>query len=162
MPRLYLTYNNKREYYSYTYNNDRPIYLTLNDREIEAYLYKISTTKIANIKEINDDLIEVLSVSGEMIIIDNKKVFKSSDKYDAYIDALGSKIKAFLEEKNIARYREALPQEYEPRVNRNRKKDGKLLVANDSIALEVLFSKNAPYIDISKDNSVSIDKELHL
>lgn len=154
MNRLYLTYNersSKREYYSYAVLKNNPVYVSLNANEIEGYLYKILSSEIAKIKEISASLMEITMETGEMIIIDNVKVFKSLDKFDQYIREFQKRIKAYREAENIRDYKERLPKRYIPKVNRVKSRArNKLLISGVSLALVAILASNYLNEEIKK------------
>lgn len=157
MNRLYLTYNersSKREYYSYAVLKNNPVYVSLNANEIEGYLYKILSSEIAKIKEISASLMEITMETGEMIIIDNVKVFKSLDKFDQYIREFQKRIKAYREAENIRDYKERLPKRYIPKVNRAKSRArNKLLISGVSLALVAILASNYLNTEIKKEQS---------
>ena len=131
MPKLYLTNNQENEYYTYTNNSDKPVYLTLKDEEVEAYLKKITSHNLKSARSINANLIEVITEEDEIIVIDSIKVFNKDDKFASYLDKLKTTIKENLEKSNITTYKQSLPNDYIPKVKRGPKK-AKYMVEDNS------------------------------
>lgn len=157
MNRLYLTYNEKnakREYYSYTVLKDNPVYITLNPNEIEGYLKRILSRQMKNIRSINANLMELELATGEIIILDGIKLFKSNDQFDPYFDELKNRIKKSIEESNIKAYKQSLPKGYIPQVNRKRKTQAKYLISDERIELTLLLepSREQEIVDLSNTN----------
>lgn len=152
MRKLYLTYNekdNKKEGYSYI-GNTNPIYVNLSNAEIEAYLSKTLSDGIRQVRSINDNTLEVLTGSGEVVVIDSAKLFKSSDNLDVYYNDLGNKMRTTIESNNIATYKNSLPEGYSPRVNRGKNKNQKYL-ADETLATTLILSSG--YQELSMDLS---------
>ena len=141
MRKLYLTYNekdNKKEGYSYI-GDTNPIYVNLSNAEIEAYLSKTLSDGIKQVRSINDSTLEILTGSGEVVVIDSGKLFKSNDDLDLYYNDLGNKIRFSFEDTNIATYKNSLPEGYSPRVNRGKNKSQKYLI-DETLATTIILS----------------------
>lgn len=140
MRKLYLTYNEKdKKNESYSYSGDiNPVYTTLSAPEIEAYMRTILASKIKSVRSINDKLLEVITNSGETIVIDNAKVFNDSN-YPSSIE-LQERIKETIEKNNIAEYKKRLPENYNPRVNRKKKGKIKYMIEDNSIATNIILN----------------------
>lgn len=156
MHKLYLTTNkngSKREYYSYkTTKSNTPIYIILNEKEVELYLRSIAFYKIERVREINESLMEVTLESGAIAIIDSAEVFNKHDRFDNLIGSLQHNVKNFIENERIREYKNSLPQGYIPKVNR-RKKRGRLLISGISIGISVLVLANLLNLEINKSGN---------
>lgn len=156
MHKLYLTTNkngSKREYYSYkTTKSNTPIYIILNEKEVELYLRSIAFYKIERVREINESLMEVTLESGAIAIIDSVEVFNKHDRFDNLIRSLQHNVKNFIENERIREYKNSLPQGYIPKVNR-RKKRGRLLISGISLAMSVLVLANLLNLEINKSGN---------
>ena len=152
MRKLYLTYNekdNKKEGYSYI-GDTNPIYVNLSNAEIEAYLSKTLSDGIRQVRSINENTLELITRSGEVVVIDSVKLFKSNDSLDLYYNDLGNKIRFSFEDTNIATYKNSLPEGYSPRVNRGKNKNQKYL-ADETLATTLILSSG--YQELSMDLS---------
>lgn len=152
MRKLYLTYNekdSKKEGYSYS-GDTNPIYVNLSNAEIEAYLSKILSDGIIQVRSINENTLELITRSGEVVVIDSVKLFKSNDSLDLYYNDLGNKIRFSFEDTNIATYKNSLPEGYSPRVNRGKNKNQKYL-ADETLATNLIL--NSGYQELSVDLS---------
>lgn len=156
MHKLYLTTNkngSKREYYSYkTTKSNTPIYIILNEKEVELYLRSIAFYKIERVREINESLMEVTLESGAIAIIDSVEVFNKHDRFDNLIRSLQHNVKNFIENERIREYKNSLPKDYIPKVNR-RKKRGRLLISGISLAMSVLVLANLLNLEINKSGN---------
>ncbi|MCI9281313.1 MAG: hypothetical protein HFI49_03555 [Bacilli bacterium] len=152
MRKLYLTYNekdSKKEGYSYS-GDTNPIYVNLSNAEIEAYLSKILSDGIIQVRSINENTLELITRSGEVVVIDSVKLFKSNDSLDLYYNDLGNKIRFSFEDTNIATYKNSLPEGYSPRVNRGKNKSQKYLI-DETLATTIILSSG--YQELSIDLS---------
>ena len=152
MRKLYLTYNekdNKKEGYSYS-GDTNPIYVNLSNAEIEAYLSKTLSDGIKQARSINNNTLELITRSDEVVVIDSIKLFKSSDNLDAYYNDLGNKIRTTIESNNISTYKNSLPEGYSPRVNRGKNKNQKY-IADETLATTLIL--NSGYQELSMDLS---------
>ena len=152
MRKLYVTYNEKKkkkEGYSYI-GDTNPIYVNLSNAEIEAYLSKTLSDGIKQARSINDNTLELITRSDEVVVIDSIKLFKSRDNLDAYYNDLGNKIRTTFESNNIATYKNSLPAGYSPRVNRGKNKKQKYL-ADETLATNLIL--NSGYQELSVDLS---------
>jgi len=151
MRKLYLTYNNKEnKTESYSYSGDtNPIYTELADKELEAYLGTILKDKVRSTRSINDNILEVMTESGELIVLDSIRVFKENRDIKPYYTELQTRIKTSLENNNIDFYKKRLPDGYIPKVNRKRR--GKYLVEEGNMATSLILSGS--YTELSMDLS---------
>lgn len=148
MRKLYLTYNEKdKKSESYSYSGDiNPIYTTLSAVEKEAYMRTILDSEIKSVRSINDKLLEVVTNSGETIVIDNIKVFNDSN-YPSSIE-LQERIKEAIEKNNIAEYKKKLPENYNPRVNRKKNGKAKYIIEDNSIATNLILSSGFEHLSM--------------
>lgn len=145
MPKLYITYNsklNQKEYYSY---RDTTKYITLNPEEIEAYFQNLNSHKIRSARSVNDNLLEVQMENGEIVVIDNLKVFKGEEND---LRTFIANIKDSLESSNISSYKKRLPESYTPKVKRSNNKD-RYIIEDNSLAANLILSSN--YQKLSMD-----------
>ena len=152
MRKLYLTYNekdSKKEGYSYS-GDTNPIYVNLSNAEIEAYLSKTLSDGIIQVRSINENTLELITRSGEVVVIDSVKLFKSNDSLDLYYNDLGNKIRFSFEDTNIATYKNSLPEGYSPGVNRGKNKSQKYLI-DETLATTIILSSG--YQELSIDLS---------
>lgn len=144
MPKLYITYNsklNQKEYYSY----DTTKYIVLNPEEIEAYFQNLNSHKIRSTRSVNDNLLEVQMENGEIVVIDNLKVFKGEEND---LRTFIANIKDSLESSNITSYKKRLPEGYTPKVKRSNNKD-RYIIEDNSLAANLILSSN--YQKLSMD-----------
>lgn len=134
MPKLYITYNkntNQNEYYVYKNTSS---FISLKTEELTAYLTRVLESTITSARSIKDDLLEIVTSTEDIIVIDNPKAFS----LDSDIGELIARIKTFIENTRIRTYKNSLPQNYIPKVNRSSKAkyiiesdlSGNLLLAN--------------------------------
>lgn len=154
MSRLYLTYNErsgKREYYSYDVLQTGPVYIVLNEEEVKAYLNMIVTSSLARAREVNDSLMEIETQNGDIVIVDNAKVFsRVYDEQDSLIAALAQTVKTYLERKRREEYKRENPNYKTKRVNR--KKRNKWILRGLSISAATIMVANILVSEIKKDD----------
>lgn len=148
MRKLYLTYNEKdKKNDSYSYSGDiNPVYTTLSAPEIEAYMRTILASEIKSVRSINGKLLEVITNSGETIVIDNVKFFNDSN-YPSSIE-LQERIKEAIEKNNIAEYKKRLPENYNPRVNRKKKGKAKYIIEDNNIATNLILGSGLEHLSM--------------
>lgn len=153
MRKLYLTYNEKdKKQESYSYSGEtNPVYTNLSSEETEAYLRTILKEKIESTRCVNDNLLEVVTKSGEIVVIDSLKIFKESSIANSNYIELQNRIKASLENNNLRVYKSKLPEGYNPRVNRTKNEKDKYIIEDNSIGTNLILSSG--YTELSMDLS---------
>ena len=122
MNKFYIDDSDGRKYFAYKYRQDKVKYIGLDYNDVSLLLSSIAQDKIRNIHD-KDKYMEIVFESGFTLIIDNLKVFNPhKDNHDKYFQALLIKIKSFIEKETLKKYKETLPINYIPKVNRTRQK----------------------------------------
>ncbi len=118
MSKYFITYNNGRSFYSYINSNK---YVELTETESMLLLTKILNSSIHNIIEIGEKAMEIHLKNSDSIIIDDLRIFQHENNIiDGEFDRFRNLIMHFNERKNIDKYKESIPKDYKPRVNRHR------------------------------------------
>lgn len=123
MSKLYITHNNNQNEY-YVYKNSSS-FIPLNKEELNAYLTRLFENTISSVRSVKDNLLEIVIGTEDVIVIDNPKVFS----LDSNIEELMRKIKAFIENRRIRTYKNSLPENYIPKVNRS--SNAKYIIESD-------------------------------
>ena len=169
MNKFYINDSNGRKYYAYKYERDEVKYIGLGGKDVSMLLSSITQDKIKSIRD-RDEYMEIVFESGFTLIVDNLKIFNPhKDHHDKYFQALLIKIKSFIEKETLKRYKETLPPNHIPKVNRTRKKEvptrriiaGALSLALTASLIAGLINKEmAKAKDLVPEESISISYTL--
>ena len=139
MSKFYIHGNKGRQIYGYIYQDDRIVYTKLKQEEKDNLLKSIATEKLINVEETAKSL-EITLRNNITIIIDDIHIFLPKESAeDHYFESLLSKIKSFIEAREIEKYSKALPPKYIPRVNRQKPKSlSKKMMITSVLSMSIL------------------------
>lgn len=154
MHKYFITYEKERSFYAYQNSSN---VTALKTKEIEGILEYTAKSSVIDIREIGETALEIIFTGNVSITIDDIRVFEyNNNRFDSYIKNLQKRIIAYNERKSIESYTKKLPHGYKPRVNRHKKRKGRVIATG--LSLVVLINLGlALHKEINKNEKVEIN-----
>lgn len=133
MHKYFITYEKERSFYAYRNSSN---VTALKTKEIEGILEYIAKSSILDLREIGENALEIIFAGNVSIMIDDIRVFEyNNNQFDSYIKNLQKRITTYSERKAIESYNQKLPHGYKPRVNRHKKRKGRVIATGLSLVV---------------------------
>lgn len=110
-----------RKIYAYKYENDQITYLALNRKETENLLNRLTKNNVREVKRIGASLEAVFTDRISITLEGFRVLYPRKDRYDRYYRKIMNKIKDFKDKERMKKYKETLPSNHKPKVNRSKK-----------------------------------------
>lgn len=110
-----------RKIYAYQYENDQIKYIALTKKETENLLDRLTKNSVRGVTRIGTSLEAVFTGRISITLEGFHVLYPRKDRYDRYYRKIMNKIKDFKDKERMRKYKETLPPNHIPKVNRSKK-----------------------------------------
>lgn len=159
MHNLYITYKDGDvHFYAYRYLG-KVVYEELTSEEIYVELTEINKQDIKNVSETDKSLTITLE-NGQNIEIDSLEIIKNGSLYTELLLAFANKVKLHIENMELDKLKDKMPDGYTPRVNRTKSKNNGKRILAAGLAGSVMLSLTALTLEYYQKKNKNKAKEL--